>query len=643
MKSCIRPANKEFLFSLLEDSFGKKVDLRSVERWSQTLWEARPTNKKQHGTLLFPPPNITGNLHLGHALTATIQDAYVRHKRMNGINLLWKPGFDHAGLGAQQIVENLLMQNENLRRKDVGKDRFLSLIHDWKDKKREEMIDQLKRLGLCLDYNDEFYTLDEHRCLAVRVAFKQLFQKGLISRHDRQVYWSPSFESTLSDIEVEKVIDKHGNFQETCIRTGKPVTKVAIKQWYLDTRQAAQDAINIVKNNTICMIPTGHKNTWSTWLTNPETFEWCLSRQSWWGHSIPAYKYKNHDDVQENWVVADSIEDATKQLENKFPDMEGSEIVQDTDVLDTWFSSALLPLSVSGWPNETLNERIQSGFYPLDLMETGFDILNFWVSKMVMISLMLTNEIPFRNVVLHGMICDTKGKKMSKSKGNVIDPTDIIDGLELSKMTKELRQMFPRGIPECASDGLRGYLLSYDLQANAIKLKPDHLDKFRKLSNKLWNIYRFISMNIDTKVLTLINEPNHEIKLLNRHDQILVNGLVECIEANAKAFDNYDYYIGLNSAELFCTKNLSREFMPHLKFNNDNDIDIERQKLFVKTTLEITKILHPFMPHITEFLYQKLLYHTKKIEIEDLVSISDSSYPSAEPWLKVLENYSKHN
>lgn len=568
--------------------------------------------------MMFPPPNVTGSLHLGHALTAAIQDAYIRQRNMNGFRVAWIPGFDHAGLGTQHIIENLLWDQKKLKRKDVGKDEFLKLTNEWKTKKREEMIAQLNRLGLCLDFNKEFYTMDEKRSLAVRESFKNLFNKGLIKRQYREIYYSHQLESTLSDIEVETVsID--GNSSVRCIRTGETVNKIKLSQWYLKTETAARQSVEAFRNKKINLVPETYVNSISSWLVDNGVEDWCLSRQSWWGHKIPAYRFADCSDDQDNWVVADNEEEAAALLQRKFPSVNSS-VIQDEDVLDTWFSSAILPLSVLNWPNkDEFSTTKESGLFPIEFMETGFDILNYWVSKMVMMSLLLIDEVPFKNVVLHGMICDSNGKKMSKSKGNVVNPLDIIDGLSRSQMSVELKKMFANDLPECGSDGLRAYLLSNNLQDQVIEIQSDQLNKCRRLTNKLWNIYRFIFNSLSN------SEPlstSCDLSSTDEVDRYVIIDLNRCITTNRQGFEMYQYHHGLRSVEHFLSISLSKTYMPTIKN------DASKLKLLLIATVEATKLLHPFMPHITEFLYQKYMLEVEKRDFDDLVSLSNTDYPN---------------
>lgn len=654
--------NPESLFKLLSQPISKRIDQKAIEEWAAGFWslpQLRPPPTAQRAerpfVMMFPPPNITGNLHLGHALTGAIQDALIRHRRMTGSDCIFIPGFDHAGLATQNIVENQLLKNQGITRQQLGRDKFIKLVDQWKDEKRREMREQLNRLGLDLTGSKEYFTMDENSSLAVQSAFKQLFTSGIIYRSTKPIFWSEKLQTTLSDIEVDSVDGIH-----RYSRTGEIVLKRPLSQWFIDARALAEKAVQVVEDDSIAMIPKSYTRSWSSWLIENGVQDWCISRQSWWGHRIPAYKAAAKEDVKENWIVADSLEEAKLTL-GQFED-----VIQDSDVLDTWFSSSLIPLSISGWPNtEKFLRSCEKQHFPLHVMETGFDILTFWVSKMTMMSLALTNRIPFKLVLLHGMICDSHGKKMSKSRGNVIDLLDVIDGASLQTLqqrTKDAhaqgildedslgpvlenqKRLFPNGIPACGADGLRTYLLSHDFQEEVVRIQVQQIDKIRRLSNKIWNIYRFALMLMDEDGANSYQIPlNMDITKIDRSrldedDQQVLSQMSNCVATTNDAFSKtYHLYRCLYDIESFIRVDLSKNYLEKSKnvlTGREGRPEERAQKMDVFTTclLTSTKLLHPFMPHLSEFLYQKLTMQNAKCE---------SSVHSDSPLATVLLSYGR--
>lgn len=646
--------NSQDIVKLLSQPLAKHIDQKLVEQWTHSLWSLTKVQEKVNNqqamekgvhhrkpfTMMLPPPNVTGNLHLGHALTFSIEDAIVRHRRIANHDTKWIPGFDHAGLATQSIVEKLLWHQKKLTRLEFGRERFIEFANEWKDSKRNEMRQQLERMGLDLDYEKEFFTTDPKSSYAVQISFKKLFAKGLIYRDTRPVYWSKELNSTLSDIEVT-INEKDG---ARYIRTNEKVETRDIPQWFINCDAIARKAVKLIENSSIEMLPKNYKSTWNSWLLETGITDWCISRQSWWGHQIPAYKMISSCDDKEAWVVADSIEEARNLLQSQ-------DIMQDADVLDTWFSSSLLPLTISGWPDEQAFATAQAeGRFPLDIMETGFDILTFWVTKMVMMSVALEDRIPFKLILLHGMICDGQGKKMSKSKGNVIDPNDLIQGssltqlhertresceqglIDLNDMTlalKNQKKLFPNGIPGCGADGLRGYLLSQDFQEEVVRVQMAQIDKVRRLMKKLWSIFRFTMIIINSLNDKASIKPRFSIDLaalekeafekssnIDDYDDLdrkLIQELTKCLAISEKCFNStYKIHHLFTAMESFWISQVSSQYLPHIRScmqdDQGNNIQIQKRKLQVLVTcLAVSaRIFHPIMPHITEFLYQKL-------------------------------------
>lgn len=651
------PAN---ILKLLVKPLDKKILQKTTEQWASSFWSAtreRRKSSKQKFTMMLPPPNITGNLHLGHALTVSIQDALIRQRRMLGYDCEWIPGFDHAGLATQSIVERVIWAKSKMTRLQLGREKFIESANDWKSLKQDQMRNQLNRLGLELDWDKEYFTMDTKSSLSVQEAFRRLFRKGVIYRGERPVYWSNELQSTLSDIEVEKV-DGVVRYN----RTGEQLEIKTLPQWYISADEMACRADDVVKDGSIQVIPQNYKTVWTNWLTKNGIQDWCISRQSWWGHRIPAYKNKSTADTRESWVVAESVEEASELLQCKAVD-----IVQDPDVLDTWFSSSLLTLTISGWPKaDEFDKALSTRRYPLDIMETGFDILNYWVSKMVMVSLALEDKIPFKLILLHGMICDSNGKKMSKSRGNIIDPLDIIDGASLEELqarTNEFHKqgimddkqlelainnqskLFPQGIPECGADGLRAYLLSHDFQEEVVRIQIQQIEKIRRLTNKIWNVYRYV-LNLlqqvkDHKIrfekdlldITTTNLTDGDLKILGE--------MARCVKSTNDSFERgFDFHVPVNELEHLWTIHLSTDYLTHARpilVNQENTGSrIEKLELLIKLIVTATKLSHPFMPHLTEFLYQKLYLQMHSLDescdISKLCKLSETQFPTIKEW-----------
>ncbi|XP_071276609.1 valine--tRNA ligase isoform X3 [Agelaius tricolor] len=626
--------------------------------------------------MCLPPPNVTGTLHLGHALTVAIQDTLTRWHRMRGLTTLWAPGCDHAGIATQVVVERRLLRSRGLTRHQLGREAFLGEVWRWKDEKGDRIYQQLRRLGASMDWERACFTMDPKMSRAVTEAFVRLHEQGLIYRSRRIVHWSCALRSAISDIEVEKkelggrtllrvpgyeepvefgvlvafaypleggagegeeppevvvattrletmlgdeavavhpedpryqhlrgrsvrhpitgrvlpilhdafvdpqfgtgavkitpahdavdfeVGQRHGlgvatvigedgamvnvpapflgmpRFQarrallETlkerglfrgvtenpmvvpiCSRSKDVLEPRAVPQWFVRCQGLAGAAAAAVRRGDLRLHPPGHARTWFTWMDNIR--DWCISRQLWWGHRIPAYFVTiddpqvppGQDEDERFWVSGRSPDEARAKAAAAFgvsPEL--VRLRQDEDVLDTWFSSGLFPFSIFGWPEQTPDlER----FYPGSLLETGHDILFFWVARMVMLGLALTGKLPFREVYLHAIVRDAHGRKMSKSLGNVIDPLDVITGVTLQELHQQLessnldpaeleraregqKRDFPEGIPECGTDALRFALCAYTAQGRDINLDVGRVLGYRHFCNKVWNGARFV-------------------------------------------------------------------------------------------------------------------------------------------------------
>jgi len=620
--------------------------------------------------MVIPPPNVTGKLHLGHALTNSVEDAITRYHRMTGKMTLWVPGSDHAGIATQVVVEKKLAREEGLSRHDLGREKFLDRVFQWKEEYGGAIYDQLRRLGSSVDWDRVTFTMDPKCCKAVTEAFVLLHEEGTIYRSNRLVNWSCSLRSAISDIEVDKVelpgktlmsvpgykekvefgviisfaykvegsseeivvattrietmlgdtavavhpeddrykhlvgknvihpfsdrklpiiadtfverefgtgavkitpahdpndyecgkrnnlpfitiftddglvspgcgkfsgmkrfdarkavlaaLEEAGLYRETkdnpmvvpvCSRSKDIVEPIIKPQWYVKCDNMAEEAQKAVDTGDLRLIPDSHKKTWSYWMSGMR--DWCISRQLWWGHRIPAYHVSvvgqgTPDPTDNNyWVSGRTEEEAKTKAAARFKvKKEQIKLEQDPDVLDTWFSSGLFPFSVLGWPDKTDDLDV---FYPGSLLETGHDIIFFWVARMVFFGQKLMGKLPFKDVFLHAMVRDAHGRKMSKSLGNTINPMDVICGISLEDLHKTLEggnldpkevakakagqsQDYPTGIPECGTDALRFGLCAYTAQGRDINLDVMRVQGYRFFCNKLWNATKFAMM-----------------------------------------------------------------------------------------------------------------------------------------------------
>lgn len=763
------------------------------------------TNLKGKFVMVIPPPNVTGTLHLGHALTNSIEDAITRYNRMKGRTTLWVPGCDHAGIATQVIVEKLLWRHEGKTRHDYGREAFIDKVWEWRREKGGRIYDQLKFLGSSLDWSRVAFTMDPQLGKAVTEAFVRLHEDGSIYRSSRLVNWSCSLRSAISDIEVEKVeisgrtllsipgySDKvefgvlvkfaycvedsdeelvvattrietmlgdtavavhpdderykhlHGKYVKHpfcdrrlpiitdefvdmnfgtgavkitpahdpndyevgkrhnlsfiniftdegrivgdcskfrlmrrfecrkkillalqqlelyrgcdnnpmvvpfCSRSKDVVEPMIKLQWYVKCNEMAEKATEAVRSGELKIIPEHHTKIWYHWMDGIR--DWCVSRQLWWGHRIPAYYVTFNDvtiasgtrDDSEYWIVARSKEEALQKASEKFQ-VEANKIVlqQDEDVLDTWFSSGLFPFSVLGWPDQTEDLK---AFFPNTLLETGHDILFFWVARMVFFSQKLLGQLPFKQVYLHPMVRDAHGRKMSKSLGNVIDPMDVIHGItlqglqeqlvasnldrnEIKTATEGLIQDYPNGIPECGSDALRFALCAYVTQARDINLDINRVQGYRFFCNKLWNATKFALLYFvpDERYSSVLELDGSESKF----DLWILSRLAAAVEASNNGFGQYDFGSVTSACYSFWLKDLCDVYLECLKpvFRNGTEDEKKkaRQVLFICLDFGL-RLLSPFMPFITEELWQRLPHQ------EAAPSICVASYPEITSW-----------
>ncbi|AFZ81583.1 valyl-tRNA synthetase, putative [Theileria equi strain WA] len=796
-------------FKELESTY----DPKAVEDSWYSWWEASgffmPFDRNLHSDknkwiALLPPPNVTGSLHIGHALTISIQDSLARWHRMKGDTTLWIPGTDHAGIATQTVVERTLYKTENKKRHDYTRKEFIGKVFEWNDKYGNNIKNQLRRMGASLDWTREAFTMDDKRSKAVVEAFVRLYDSGLVYRNTRLVSWCSFLSTALSDIEVEpfevtspthiklpgietsvevgvlwifkypvhdvpdkyisvattrietmlgdvavavnpdderykefvgcrlthpffpernmivvadnhidkefgtgavkitpshdkndfeiakrhslpfiniftndgkinenggifanmhrfecrKVIEKElkqlGLFEDKipntkpmmiprCSRTGDIVEYMLIPQWYIDCKKLAKGAIDAVKDGSLRLFPSTYISVWNQWLENIQ--DWCVSRQLWWGHRIPAYKIISSN-LNDEWIIARDPDEAHDRVKKKFPHLTTYQLEQDEDVLDTWFSSGLFPLSTLGWPNESAEDFIK--FFPTTLLETGNDILFFWVARMVMLSIQLVGKLPFSEVYMHPLVRDSRGEKMSKSKGNVVDPIDIIDGTTLEKLNQNIlnsslpqgeikkalllqKQQFPDGIPPCGVDALRLGLLALTRHNRSILLDVNKLVCSRHFGNKIWNATKFAINR--TKTFKVVMPKRNELMW---EDIWILHKLNQYIKRVNNAFETYQFVEAVQASYDFWLYQLCDIYLELIKSRLPPSLDFPMEdltphmKASIYTIFECLstslRLLHPIMPYITEELYHHLPEHLITSE-----SISLSKFPEEIP------------
>ena len=790
---------KDMAKPMLDAYHPKQVEAAWYSWWeAQKYFHPKAENvldgKKKPYVMILPPPNVTGALHLGHALMLAIEDAIMRWRRMSGYEVLWLPGCDHAGIATQSVVEKQLWKKEKKTRHDLGREKFVESVWNWKEEYGNRISLQFRRMGICVDWDRFLFTMDPQNCKAVTESFVRLHEKGLIYRDTRLVNWSSHLRTALSDLEVEyielkgptflevpghdpnqkyefgaltefgykvkgtdktivvattrletmlgdvavavhsedprykdfvgkelehpfcperkivmitddtlvdmnygtgavkitpahdhndnacgrrhnlpmiNVLDETGRINHEggalfqgmmrfearnaiyaeldkrglifgkkpnpmrigrCSKSNDIIEPLLKPQWYVNCKNMAARSCDAVRNKELLIVPDSHEKTWFMWLDNIQ--DWCISRQLWWGHRIPAYLVKipgliDHPDKNNNehWVVGHTKETALAAAAAKFKVPESQiTLEQDEDVLDTWFSSGLLPFSTMGWPdNDKLDMR---AFFPGDLLETGHDILFFWVARMVMMSLELTDKLPFTTVYLHPMVRDEEGAKMSKSKGNVIDPLEVMDSCTLDVLLQKLYDSnlpevevkkaviakskdFPQGIPECGTDALRFALLSYMVQSS-INLDVKRVIGYREFCNKLWNIVKFALGNFPADFKPNKDGITQHLQHLSLADRWILHHLNELVESTNKHFTNYKFGDMVNGLYDFWYKEVAAVYLeaikPVMKSDHQAKKDAALNTLYIVLDAAL-KMLHPTMPYVTEELYQRLPHH----------------------------------
>ncbi|MCZ4128663.1 valine--tRNA ligase [Stutzerimonas balearica] len=745
--------------------------------WYQT-WESNnyfaPQGSGEPYTIMIPPPNVTGSLHMGHGFNNAIMDALIRWRRMQGRKTLWQPGTDHAGIATQMVVERQLAA-QGVSRHDLGREKFLEKVWQWKEESGGNITRQIRRLGSSVDWSRERFTMDAGLSEAVKEAFVRLHEDGLIYRGKRLVNWDTKLHTAISDLEVENhdekghlwhlrypladgartadgkdylvvattrpetvlgdaavavhpederyrdLIGRHVMLplvnrlipivaddyvdlefgtgcvkitpahdfndyevgkrhhlplinifdQNACVlaraqvfnldgsvndkidaslpdgyahmdrfdarkaivaefeamgllekiddhalkvprgdRSGTIIEPWLTDQWYVSTKPLAEKAIRAVESGQIQFVPKQYENMYFSWMRDIQ--DWCISRQLWWGHRIPAW----YDEAGNVYVGRDEVE-----VRNKYNLCNDVELRQDEDVLDTWFSSGLWTFSTLGWPQQT---DFLKTFHPTDVLVTGFDIIFFWVARMIMLSTHLTGQIPFKTVYVHGLVRDAQGQKMSKSKGNVLDPLDIVDGIELEtllqkrtsgmmqpklaeKIAKQTKAEFPEGIASYGTDALRFTFCSLASTGRDIKFDMGRVEGYRNFCNKIWNAANFVFENTEGKDTGVGGEAVE----LSSVDRWIISSLQRTEAEVNRQLEAFRFDLAAQALYEFIWDEYCAWYLELVKpVLWDENASAERQRGTRRTLVRVLetalRLAHPFMPFITEEIWQRV-------------------------------------
>jgi valyl-tRNA synthetase len=724
------------------------IESRIYAHWEASGFFA-PSGKGTPYSIVIPPPNVTGTLHMGHAFQDTIMDALIRYHRMRGYDTLWQPGTDHAGIATQMVVERQL-NAAGLSRIELGREAFIDRIWQWKEKSGGQIANQMRRLGASVDWQRDRFTMDPGLSRAVTEVFVRLYQEGLIYRGKRLVNWDPVLKTALSDLEVVaeeemgslwhlryplvdgggflvvattrpetmlgdtavavhpdderhkhligrrvrlplasreipiigdtyvdpqfgsgcvKITPAHDfNDYDVGVRHGLPLINIMnpdaslndevpaayrgldraaararvladldelglveriephkltvprgdrsnavlepllTDQWFVDIKPLAEPAIRAVEAGHIRFVPENWSAVYFEWMRKIK--DWCISRQLWWGHRIPAWY-----DPDGSWYVAHSEAEARAAhgIDASTP------LRRDDDVLDTWFSSALWPFSTQGWPDQT---RALDTYYPTSVLVTGFDIIFFWVARMIMMGLKFTGQVPFREVYVHGLIRDHDGQKMSKSKGNVIDPLDIVDGISLDDLLakrttglmqpqmkpgieKATRKQFPQGIPAFGTDALRLCFARLATQSRDLRFDMSRVEEYRNFCNKLWNAARYVLMNVENQE---VGAELAQFSLADRWIQARLSAMLTRIETG---FAEYRLDTVANALYEFTWHEFCDWYLELSKAVLQSEAATAEAKRGTRRTLIHTiemllRALHPLAPFISEEIWQRV-------------------------------------